>query len=68
VGEGPLLDGLDLSGSLAEIMGAVEQRVLAALYPRFPSSRQLARRLGVSHTTIANKLRRHGIGGEEGDA
>ncbi|MFB9147860.1 sigma-54-dependent transcriptional regulator [Halomonas alkalicola] len=68
VGEGPLLAGLELSGSLAEIMGAVEQRVLAALYPRFPSSRQLARRLGVSHTTIANKLRRHGIGGEEGDA
>ena len=67
-GEGPLLAGLELAGTLAEIMGDVEQRVLAALYPRFPSSRQLARRLGVSHTTIANKLKRHGIGGEGGDS
>jgi transcriptional regulator of aroF, aroG, tyrA and aromatic amino acid transport len=64
VGQGPGLTGVDLEGSLGEIMGDVEKRVLAALYPEHPSSRQLARRLGVSHTTIANKLKRHGIGDE----
>ena len=29
------------------------------------SSRQLGKRLGVSHTTIANKLREHGVGKTE---
>ncbi|MDI4637539.1 MULTISPECIES: sigma-54-dependent transcriptional regulator [Halomonadaceae] len=64
VGQGPGLAGVDLEGSLGEIIGDVEKRVLAALYPEHPSSRQLARRLGVSHTTIANKLKRYGIGDE----
>ncbi|WP_136255002.1 sigma-54-dependent transcriptional regulator [Onishia niordana] len=64
VGQAPGLAGVDLDGSLGEIMGDVEKRVLAALYPKHPSSRQLARRLGVSHTTIANKLKRYGIGDE----
>ncbi len=41
---------------------AFEARLLSRLYPRYPSSRKLARRLGVSHTKIAEKLRRHGIG------
>ncbi|MDX5432689.1 MAG: sigma 54-interacting transcriptional regulator, partial [Halomonas sp.] len=62
VGEAPGLAGVDLDGSLADIMSDVERRVLAALYPQYPSSRQLAKRLGVSHTTIANKLRSYGIG------
>lgn len=66
VGEAPGLSGIDLDGSLADIMGDVERRVLASLYPQHPSSRQLAKRLGVSHTTIANKLRHYGIGA--GDA
>ncbi len=64
VGDSAGLAGIDLEGSLAGILGEVERRVLEALYPRHPSSRQLAKRLGVSHTTIANKLRRYGIGGE----
>jgi transcriptional regulator of aroF, aroG, tyrA and aromatic amino acid transport len=62
VGETPGLSGIDLDGSLAGIMGDVERRILASLYPQYPSSRQLAKRLGVSHTTIANKLRHYGIG------
>uniref|UniRef100_UPI002AA2A485 TyrR/PhhR family helix-turn-helix DNA-binding protein n=1 Tax=Halorubrum lacusprofundi TaxID=2247 RepID=UPI002AA2A485 len=62
VGQAPGLAGVDLDGSLGDILGEVEKRVLAALYPEHPSSRLLARRLGVSHTTIANKLKRHGIG------
>ncbi len=41
---------------------ACERALLVRLYPRYPSSRQLAKRLGVSHTTIALKLREHGIG------
>ena len=36
--------------------------VLERLYAEHPSSRQLGKRLGVSHTTIANKLRQHGVG------
>jgi transcriptional regulator of aroF, aroG, tyrA and aromatic amino acid transport len=38
--------------------------VLERLYGDYPSSRQLGKRLGVSHTTIANKLRQHGLGKE----
>jgi len=38
-----------------------ESQLLARLYPAFPSTRQLAKRLGVSHTAIANKLREYGI-------
>ena len=61
VGAGRGLGGIELGGSLAEITSEVERRVLAALYPEHPSSRLLAKRLGVSHTTIANKLNRYGI-------
>ncbi|SFH16907.1 sigma-54-dependent transcriptional regulator [Modicisalibacter xianhensis] len=64
VGQAPGLAGVDLEGSLGDILGEVERRVLAALYPEFPSSRLLARRLGVSHTTVANKLKKHGLGDE----
>ncbi|MEA3252015.1 MAG: sigma-54-dependent transcriptional regulator [Pseudomonadota bacterium] len=62
VGAAPGLAGIDLKGSLGDILGEVEKRVLATLYAEYPSSRLLGRRLGVSHTTIANKLKRHGIG------
>lgn len=58
------LDGqqLDLNGSWGDITARVEQQILATLYPDFPSSRLLAKRLGVSHTTVANKLRQYRIG------
>ena len=49
--------------SWAEAMAAFERDLLARLYPRYPSSRKLAARLGASHTMIANKLRRHGLPG-----
>lgn len=68
VGQAPGLAGIDLDGTLGETMGEVERRILVALYPQFPSSRLLARRLGVSHTTIANKLKRYGIGDEAPEA
>lgn len=61
------LAGLELEGKLSDIVAEVERRVLSALYPQHPSSRQLAKRLGVSHTTIANKLNRYGIGQSHDD-
>jgi transcriptional regulator of aroF, aroG, tyrA and aromatic amino acid transport len=38
-----------------------EKDLLKKLYPSYPSTRQLARKLGLSHTAIANKLREYGI-------
>ncbi|MGC3875337.1 sigma-54-dependent transcriptional regulator [Halomonas sp. GXIMD04776] len=60
----PALAELNLEGTLGDMLHEVEKRILATLYPDYPSSRLLARRLGVSHTTIANKLKRYEIGNE----
>ena len=49
-------------GSLDEQVKRFESNLLKRLYPEFPSTRQLAKKLGVSHTAIANKLREYGIG------
>jgi len=38
-----------------------EKDLLKRLYPSYPSTRQLAKKLGLSHTAIANKLREYGI-------
>ena len=46
-------------GSLVEANKRFEKLLLERLYPAYPSSRQLAKRLGVSHTAIANKLREY---------
>ena len=54
-----------LDGGLEAILGRFEKAVLERLFADHPSSRQLGKRLGVSHTTIANKLRQHGLGREE---
>ena len=58
------LGDFSLDGSLDEIVGRFEKAVLERLYSEHPSSRQLGKRLGVSHTTIANKLRDYGLGKE----
>ena len=55
-------DEARFEASLAEALARVERRALARLYPSHPSTRQLARRLGLSHTAVANKLRQYGIG------
>ena len=47
-----------MEGSLDDITRRFERSVLTQLYRSFPSTRKLAKRLGVSHTAIANKLRR----------
>ncbi len=52
-------------GSLHEASKRFEKAMLERLYPLYPSSRQLAVRLGVSHTAVANKLREYGIGKKE---
>jgi transcriptional regulator of aroF, aroG, tyrA and aromatic amino acid transport len=59
------LGDFSLDGDLGSIVGRFEKAVLQELYQRHPSSRLLGKRLGVSHTTVANKLRDYGIGREE---
>jgi transcriptional regulator of aroF, aroG, tyrA and aromatic amino acid transport len=49
-------------GSLDEAVKKFEATILRRLYPSYPSTRQLAKKLGLSHTAVANKLRDYGIG------
>ncbi len=51
------------AATLDEAVADFEKRLLERLYRDFPSTRQLARRLGVSHSAIAVRMRRYGIGG-----
>lgn len=51
----------EFEGSLDEEVKRFEKDILMRLYPNYPSTRQLARKLGLSHTAIANKLREYGI-------
>ena len=55
-----------LEGSLDDITRRFERSVLVQLYRAYPSTRKLAKRLGVSHTAIANKLREYGLGQRRG--
>nr|WP_086940542.1 transcriptional regulator TyrR [Thaumasiovibrio occultus] len=56
-----LINEASLDGSLDDIMGRYEASILANLYKSFPSTRKLAKRLGISHTAVANKLREYAI-------
>jgi len=56
-------DGEGARGTWAESVAAFERGLLERLYAAHPSSRKLAAQLGTSHTMIAKKLRRYGIGG-----
>lgn len=58
------LDESNMEGTLDEIIKRFECSVLHYLYHDYPSTRKLAKRLGVSHTAIANKLREFNIGGK----
>lgn len=49
-------------GSLEEAVEAFEKNLLERLYSQHPSTRQLAARLHTSHTAIAHRLRKYGIG------
>nr|WP_041609515.1 TyrR/PhhR family helix-turn-helix DNA-binding protein [Tolumonas auensis] len=63
----PLMDAHEstaeqwFEGSLPEATKRFERLMLERLYPLYPSSRQLAQRLGLSHTAVANKLREYGL-------
>jgi TyrR family helix-turn-helix protein len=48
--------------TLEQAVGDFEKDLLQRLYRDFPSTRRLARRLGASHSAIATRLRRYGIG------
>lgn len=50
-----------LNGTLDELTKHFEASILARLYQDYPSTRKLAKRLNVSHTAIANKLREYGL-------
>ena len=51
----------NFEGTLDEEVKKFERDLLKKLYPSYPSTRQLAKKLGLSHTAIANKLREYGI-------
>ena len=51
----------EITGTLDDAVKQYEASILRELFPSFPSSRQLAKRLGLSHTAVANKLREYGI-------
>lgn len=55
-------DGEGAVTTLEAAVAEFEKRLLQRLYREFPSSRRLARRLGTSHSAIASRLRRYGIG------
>ncbi|WP_237056742.1 TyrR/PhhR family helix-turn-helix DNA-binding protein [Microbulbifer sediminum] len=61
----PHNDGLPLDWARGlnyrEAMDKVERGMLQALVQQRLSTREMARRLGISHTAVANKLRRHGL-------
>lgn len=48
--------------SLEEAVAGFERALLTRMYPQFPSSRKLAERLRTSHSAIAIRLRKYGIG------
>ena len=48
--------------SLEQAVADFEKGILQRLYRDYPSSRKLAQRLGSSHSAIASRMRRYGIG------
>ncbi len=51
----------EFEGTLDAAVKNFEADLLRKLYPAYPSTRQLAKKLGLSHTAIANKLREYNI-------
>ncbi|MDO9535877.1 MAG: sigma 54-interacting transcriptional regulator [Bacillota bacterium] len=49
------------SKSMKEILDEVEKKILLTAYSEFRSSRKVGEILGISHATVINKLRKHGI-------
>ncbi|WP_018992127.1 sigma-54-dependent transcriptional regulator [Aromatoleum toluclasticum] len=57
--DAPATDGVD---TLESAIADFERTLLERLYREYPSTRRLAKRLGTSHTAIAARLKRYGIG------
>jgi TyrR family helix-turn-helix protein len=64
-GGGLTTDEVSDTGSWEQALAAFEKALLKRLYPLYPSSRKLAAHLRTSHTTVANKLRKYGIGNRQ---
>ncbi len=47
--------------TLEQMMNEVEANILRYFYAKYPTTRKLASRLGLSHTAVANKLKQYGI-------
>ena len=52
----------DEVGSLEDAVAGFERVLLQRLLPQYPSTRKLAERLGTSHSAIATRLRKYGLG------
>ena len=50
-----------VNDSLEQTLKTWEAQLLRQLYPQYPSTRRLAKAVGMSHSTIANKLKEYGI-------
>ncbi len=60
------LDNENIEGkTLDEMTKHFEKQILQQLFQTYPSSRKLSKRLGISHTAVANKLREYGIKRED---
>ncbi|BCR06317.1 Fis family transcriptional regulator [Desulfuromonas versatilis] len=59
---GPTLARLGEGETLPELMERYEKQLLRAALEKCRSIRQLARQLGVSHTTLLNKMKKHDLG------
>jgi len=57
-----ILGRYDHGDVLADIVGIVEKQVIAQALHKSGSIRKAAKSLGVSHTTIMNKIKRYQIG------
>ncbi|KLN59667.1 hypothetical protein WH96_16640 [Kiloniella spongiae] len=51
----------DNATNYKEALEAFEKDLFSSLYPQHPSSRKLAKVLAVSHTTVAEKLKKYGL-------
>lgn len=60
--EPPQAPPAEAVGSLDEAVSAYEKALLQRLYADYPSTRKLAERLQTSHSAIAVRLRKYGIG------
>jgi transcriptional regulator of aroF, aroG, tyrA and aromatic amino acid transport len=57
----PAAEGIKLPVDLNEIIAATEREYLLEAKSKYKSSREIAKALGVSHTTVINKIKTYGL-------